>query len=268
MSLIQYPGEIPSNVTMTTISDLIPNTSYVVRVIAVNKVGSSSPSKEILFTTLKSGMCIKLLLLINNDCFFSAPKLSYFNVTALNGGRSLLLKWKLLYTGGSPVTSFNITLTSSNSLPITVSSIDLRSGSVTITGLEPSTSYTINVHIANAVGTRLNSVAITTSRGPPGKPTKPLVDNIKVNSVQLSFTLYSLGSEPLTNYIINVSNEQGTISQMKVPVTNQPSSGENISVTVQSLNSGSIYSFSVAGESHIGTGVFSDYSDVVRTGES
>lgn len=166
------------------------------------------------------------------------------------------------------MTSFNITLTSSNSLPITVSSIDLRSGSITITGLEPSTNYTINVHIGNVIGTRFNSVAITTSRGPPGKPTKPLVDNVKANSVQLSFTLYSLGSGPLTNYVINVSNEQGTVSQMRVPVTNQPSSGENISVTVQSLKSGSIYSFSIAGQSHVGTGQFSDYSNIVRTGKS
>ena len=166
------------------------------------------------------------------------------------------------------MTSFNITLTSSNSLPITVSSIDLRSGSITITGLEPSTNYSINVHIGNVIGTRFNSVAITTSRGPPGKPTKPLVDNVKANSVQLSFTLYSLGSGPLTNYVINVSNEQGTVSQMRVPVTNQPSSGENISVTVQSLKSGSIYSFSIAGQSHVGTGQFSDYSNIVRTGKS
>lgn len=60
MSLIQYPGQIPSNVTMTTISDLIPSTSYIVRVNAVNTVGSSSPSNEIHFTTLKSGMCVQL----------------------------------------------------------------------------------------------------------------------------------------------------------------------------------------------------------------
>ena len=41
--------------------------------------------------------------------FFSlAPMLSYFTVSALEGGRSVLLEWELAYDGGHQLTEFTV----------------------------------------------------------------------------------------------------------------------------------------------------------------
>ena len=37
-----------------------------------------------------------------------APTLSYFNATALEGGRSILLQWKIAFFGGSFITNFRV----------------------------------------------------------------------------------------------------------------------------------------------------------------
>ena len=34
--------------------------------------------------------------------------LSYFNVSALDGGRSVLLQWELAFTGGDGITEFRV----------------------------------------------------------------------------------------------------------------------------------------------------------------
>ena len=189
----------------------------------------------------------------------------HVNTTLLSGGRSILIVWELQYTGGSSVTSFNITLTSSN--VTIIREIDVGIGQLVIDGLEPNTSYMLMTQLANELGATVESLSIVTSRGGPDKPTKPVTDQISSNSVQLMFNISSIGSEPLTAYLVNVSNEQGIVLfNQKIPVTVQPRPGDVISLNVYELTGGKFYTFSVAADTDIGRSPFSEYSDIIRTG--
>ena len=210
-------------------------------------------------------MCCSLHLLL----FLSlpqAPKLSFFNVTTLDGGRSLLLSWSLQYTGGSVIDSFIITI-STNGVEVSQHNPDINNGRLIIDNLEPNTRYAVDVSINNLIGQTMESVDVTTMRGPPGKPTTPIITDTGMMHVTLRFSFPSIGSETIDNYIVNISNPKSGLVTVKVPVTRQPLLGENVTVMVTSLSKGASYSFSISGESVIGRGEFSDYSATVTTGK-
>lgn len=162
------------------------------------------------------------------------------------------------------MTSFSITLTSSD-ITLTVP-VNVSLERTQIKGLEPNTSYRVSIQLGNEFGITTEDIVIATSRGPPAKPSKPVIDHVLVNSVQLTFSINSIGSEPLTRYLVNVSNEQGQLIFVHTTsVITQPRPGDNISLTVNGLAGGSVYTFAVAGDTNIGTGSYSDYSDVITT---
>ena len=172
------------------------------------------------------------------------------------------MRWSLLYDGGSRVTSFNVTI---NGL-VTLFP-ELYTGSLIIANLEPLSVYEITSSIANLIGQSSESVTITTARGPPSQPTTPTVTDVGMTDVTLQFLFPSIGSEIINNYIVNVSNTESELVTVRVPVTRQPLPGENITILVTSLSKGQSYSFSIAAETEIGRGDFSNYTSTVTTGK-
>ena len=114
---------------------------------------------------------------------------------------------------------------------------------------------------------------ITTNRGPPSKPTKPVISDILIHSVQISFSIDSIGSEPIDYYLVNISNEDNEILQQSTIESNHShvlnvinnDGQQTVLLLITSLKSLSSYTFSVSAGGIIGNGLYSDYSDIITT---
>ena len=216
-------------------------------------------------------------------CLFiaTAPRFQHFNITALDGGRSLRFDWLLLYDGGEPVSVFTVIVTSPYATPTTFT-IDVgmaSEGSLLVPNLEPNISYGVQVSLGNTIDTSFTQYTTITSEGPPLKPTTPTINQVLMRSVQLSFNISSIGSEPVDHYTIRISTDRGaTVQRVMTLLSNHThvltslASGSgnrawSAVLLVTSLNTDSTYSFSVSAGGVAGDGPFSDYSEPATTGE-
>ena len=205
--------------------------------------------------------------------FFIVPQLVFFNVTSADNGRSFLFQWELKFTGGSPVTSFDIIITSPNSDQVRLSP-NISSNQLLYEGLEPNTQYFIQIEIENEIGTSFDNVTMTTKRGPPSRPLKPAISDIQIHSVHMSFTIASVGSETIDYYLVNISNgNREVLNQLRIESshdfvlssTQTDSNGQSVVLLISPLDSNTVYSFSVSAGGTRGNGMFSEHSDNITT---
>ena len=245
---------------MATVAGLDAGTSYSVVLYSVNDIGVSPlPSNAIVVTTAMSGMEVQIFYY----ClfYFLAPRLSTFVATPIDGGRTLLIEW-IVHTGGSPVTSFSINITSS--LTTQILTPDINAGRIIVYGLEPQTEYVVMFEVSNVIGSQEGSIdsPVMTPRGPPGKPTKPSVGSVSTSSVELMFQVPSKGSETIDYYLVNITSGDRMVQHR---VEADDDSDDGVTVLVDNLESGEQYYFKVAAGGVLGHGEFSDLSDSITT---
>ena len=175
------------------------------------------------------------------------------------------------------MTNFTVTITSLGMEQITfeLDVSESEQGSHLVTGLEPNIVYSVQTSIGNTVDTSLTNYSVTTARGPPSKPSKPVVGEPSIDSVEISFNVSSTGSESIDYYLVNISSA-GSASQVRINadhphVVSVMSDGttvksQSVVLLIDSLDGGSSYSFSVSAGGSLGSGPFSEYSDAIEIG--
>lgn len=146
------------------LSNLEPSTSYVVRVIATNGLGDSSPSA----TTTASTPAAPIVATVPGQV--SRPSLT--NITY----NSLRVNWVAPTTGGAPIIGYEIEVNPSGQ-QIYTRAVSGTARSVVLTGLGSDRSHSVRVRARNEVGFgRWSPSQATTTLPPP--PPAPSVDGV------------------------------------------------------------------------------------------
>ena len=141
------PQVITTNHLSVRLNNLKVSTSYEVQVSAVNSIGSGPFSDPVTFTTSTAGVP-------------STPEPpAYINDTST----TLIIEWKPPHSdGGAPLTKYCIYNGKTSTVFFCVSS---NSTNGTVTGLDVSTSYVLQLTACNAVGCSLPSATVTFTTG-------------------------------------------------------------------------------------------------------
>jgi len=138
--------------TSTTYSDtgLVAGTTYTYQVSAINSVGTGSPSNSAFATT-------------SDNTTATVPSAPTGLVAKSIGHSKVSLSWTVpSNNGGSPITEYQITISTDNSTFLTLATFGADSTTFTATGLHPHTTYYFQVFAINFVGTSLASNTATT----------------------------------------------------------------------------------------------------------
>ena len=224
-STLNVPG---ANATSTSITGLIPGTSYIFTVTATNANGTSDPSAP--------------------SASITAPSTPYAptQVTAVgNVNQSVTVSWTVPASSGSPITGYQVTPSPACSGCAGLVVSGASTSSATITGLTVGASYTFTVSATNALGTGpaslpSNSVIVPTT---PGAPTGVFGTSFANSQSVVSWTApASTGGLPISTY--NVTSSPG----------NKTCSTSTVSCTVTGLTDGTSYTFTVTATNALGTG--------------
>jgi hypothetical protein len=241
------PGGISATINQSTsgnitVSGLTPGTNYEFTVTATNSVGTSivsSPSPVI--TT--------------NPSEPNAPTIGV--ATTISSTSARVTFTAPAFNGGAAITSYRAT---SNPGGFTGSINQSGSGSITISGLRPGTSYSFTVIAINSVGTSLASSAsngITTNPSVPDAPTIGSPSTLGTSSAMIAFTAPTFnGGSAITSYIAtsNPGGLTGSVSQ----------SGSG-SIVVSGLSPGTSYTFTVKASNSVGSSIASSASTSIVT---
>ena len=174
------------------------------------------------------------------------------SVTATSGIGSASLSWTPPNNNGSAITSYTVTVSSSNNGSLgTVGTIS--DTSCNITGLTDGGIYTFSVTATNAAGTSTagtsNTISLAGLPGPPNITSTPAGDT----QVTVNWSGASSNGSPISGYSIQVFSGS---------LINTVTSGST-SVVVTGLTNGTSYTFSVAAVNGVGTGSYSSQSSPV-----
>lgn len=112
--------------------------------------------------------------------------------------------------------------------------------------------------------------------GPPGAPAKPVILGSNTSSATIQVTVPSLGSEPITYFLLDITENTIYSGQLSLsvdsdnvkPSTTSGTSSGAFELVITNLSSSYTYSFRVAAGGQLGRGEFSEYSDSVEIGKS
>jgi titin len=224
------------------INGLTNGTTYTIRLIATNSVGSSTASNSITVTP------------VSNSNVPSAPT----NLAGTSGNSSAIVSYTAP-TGynGPAVTSYGYTTTGING-PFTIFSVGTNP--VTVTGLTNGVQANIQLVAYNSVGQGALSNILYITPTPtvtvPSAPTDLALYSVTANSARISFTQNSNGGSAITSYnaYINGSGSPTSLPYQTSPVTLAGlTSGIVYNITLQAVNSvgnsplSSIFTFSTLG---------------------
>ena len=110
---LSVPQSIPSSMTSYVAADLVPGVSYSLTLHSSNLAGLSDPTPTLSHDTARGGEGTTGCPLYTHayicfHCLPAAPRLEFFTAESLGDGRSILLQWRLEYSGGEDITSFYI----------------------------------------------------------------------------------------------------------------------------------------------------------------
>jgi Fibronectin type III domain len=222
--------------TTCTISGLVNGTSYVVEVVAINEVGSSTPatSDAIVTTTVPS-----------------APT----PVSLVPGNRTITVSWSApSNNGGTEVTSYVATATDGNGTSFTCTTEAGLSSTCTISGLAVGSTYDVTIQARNVVGTSATARSgSTTTFTAPSAPV--IVSSVgDPNRVVLTWSApLQSGGLPVTSY--TASDGQG-----------HSCTTSTTSCTIRGLVNGRHYTFSVTATSAVGTSAARSFVSVAPLG--
>ncbi|CAG2170756.1 unnamed protein product, partial [Oppiella nova] len=203
--------QTPDNIPTTTVSQVIPKKKYEFRVIAINSVGRSEPSKPTQNTLIKD----------NNN----APTIDRTNLRDMAVDRGLPLKLETVVSGSSPKdiewkingeelddTNPNVNIkVRKNGVTLAIKSMDTPLEGV----------YTITAN--NSAGRDEVSFKVTIN-GPPGAPLPPFEVEPNENTLVLSCKPpVSNGGKPVSGYIFQkLDKSTGAIVQLANVLCIQP----------------------------------------------
>ena len=227
-----------SSATSTTVTGLANGTSYVFRVSAINAIGTGAPSSA--SAALVPG---------TTPAAPAAP-------TGTTGDGQVVLSWDLPANGGSPITDYVVQLSTTNGNSWTTVNDPITTSRVlTISGLTNGVGYVFRVAAVNAGGTGPFSAAsavLTPNSAPPAAtvPAAPAAPTGTAGNgqVALSWTAPSTGGSAITDYVVELSSNNGlswTIVSDGVSTAT--------STTVTGLTNGIGYRFRVSAVNGVGT---------------
>ena len=174
------------------------------------------------------------------------------SVTATSGIGSASLSWTPPNNNGSAITSYTVTVSSSNGGSLGTVGTFIGT-SCTVTGLTDGGIYTFSVTATNAAGTSTagtsNTISLAGLPGTPNITSTPAGDT----QVTVNWSGASSNGSPISGYSIQVFSGS---------LINTVTSGST-SVVVTGLTNGTSYTFSVAAVNGVGTGSYSSQSSPV-----
>jgi hypothetical protein len=215
------------------VGSLLSTSTYTFTVTATNSVGPGLPGTSNPVTPLAAPIAP------------GAPT----SLVATRGNTQVVLDWAPpLSDGGSPITSYTVTVSPSGSCtPATPTST-----TCTATGLTNGQPYTFMVHASNAVGPGPDASTSATPATVPGAPTSP-TSAVGANPGEIDVTFSapaSDGGSAITSY--TVTGDNGGSCTVTSPVGSGP-----FTCTVQNLSNVTLYTFTVTATNAVGTGVAS-----------
>jgi predicted RNA-binding protein with TRAM domain len=231
-------GADPVAGTSFTVTGLAPGAKYYFEVTAVNSAGEGAPSDIVSATT-------------------SGPPSAPPSLAANGGNQQVSLSWVApLSDGGSPVTGYNVYMSSSAASRGTELATVTSTG-YTVTGLTNGTKYFFRVTAVNALGEGPASaqVAVVPAiAAPPPPPVTPpsapgaLMVGVASAQVSLSWAPPSLtGGSPVTGYNVYMSTVPGAGGTRVASVT-------ATNYTATGLTNGTTYYFEVTAVNSAGEG--------------
>ncbi len=232
-------GTTPLTSTSTTVTGLAAGTKYYFEVTAVNSAGEGAPSNSASATT-------------------TGPPSAPAGLTGTAGDGQVALSWAPpTATGGSPVTGYNVYLsTTSGSRGTELGTV--TTPGYTATGLANGTKYYFRVTAVNALGEGPASAQVavvaglTTSAPPPplAPPSAPFALMVGVASAQVSLSWTAptaTGGSPVTGYNVYESTAPGAAGTKVASVT-------ATGYTATGLTNGTTYYFEVTAVNVAGEG--------------
>lgn len=223
-------GAVKPSATSYTISGLKNGTSYYVRVIAGNPVGSSPASARVSATP---------------RTVQSAPR----SAKVTPGNATITVRWAApSSSGGATRTAYIVQYSTNGTTWKTASSkVKPSATSYAITGLKNGTRYYVRVIAVNAAGQSAPSTRVSTT--PRTVPSKPRVTAAATATgrVTISWSAPSNGGAPITGYVI----QRYSGGKWRTVATVSASSR---SKTFTGLTVGSAYKYRVAAKNAAGTG--------------
>ena len=165
-----------------------------------------------------------------------------------------------LVNGGSTILTYTATSTPGS---ITATLTQAGSGTISVTGLSPTTSYTFTVIAHNAIGNSVassasNSITTSSSTTVPGAPTIGTATSTGTTTATLSFTAPgSNGGSTILTYV--ATSSPGSIS---VTLT-QAGSG---TISFTGLSATTSYTFTIIAHNAVGNSLASSASNSITTG--
>ncbi|GAA2738938.1 hypothetical protein GCM10009867_32800 [Pedococcus aerophilus] len=176
---------------------------------------------------------------------------------SITGSATVTWTAPVLPAGTSPITSYDIVVSSGGAITQTVTGIARTATSRTVTGLVTGRSYTFQVRANNLFGSGPLSAA-SNAVTPVGIPSAPTgVVAVRGNTTaSVSWTPGSDGGSPVTGWIVTVRT--GT-----TVVRTEPISGSTPSTVITGLTNGTAYNFRVQAVNANGTSALSTASNTV-----
>lgn len=223
------PGDISCTTTSTfcTITGLVNGTSYSVKVVSSNEVGSGTASN------IRSSI---------PNVAPAAPS----SVELVASPTKLLATWTApAPNGGTEILAYRATATPGNKFCEAMS----PSTSCEITGLVNGTGYTVSVSARNAhgLGAESSSSSSATPLDAPYSPNAPTV-TVGDEKLTLRWIAPGDGGSPILSYLVTDVNDPNISCTVSAPIT---------SCEIAGLENGTEYRFKVSAKNSIGDSLFS-----------
>ena len=217
---------------------LVASSSYIVRVIAVNAIGQSSPSD----TARAMTFATPVVQTVPGQV--SRPTISNIGQT------SMRVNWAAPNDGNSDITGYTVQYRIGGGSYVERSA-SASSRSRTLTGLSPGTTYTIRVFATNGIGpgSPSSTVTGTTSAADtvPGQVARPTISGITQTGMTVSWVAPDSGGRTITGYTVQYRIGTGSY-------TNRSVGGSVRSLALSGLSAGTTYNVRVFATNGIGSG--------------
>jgi titin len=237
-------GSTGSTTTTCTVTGLIAGDNYTFTVAAINAVGTGS------FSPASSALLVNAI-----------PGAPAAPSTSVASATSISITWTAPADTGTAITGYQINehnvTANTNGTNVCVGSTGSTTTTCTVTGLIAGDSYTFTVAAINSDGTGTFSAASTplVVNAVPGTPNTPTSSATGPTSISVTWSAPADTGTAITGYQINDTDTSSSANGTNVCAGSTGSTA--VTCTVNGLNTGDSYTFTVAAINAYGTGTFS-----------
>lgn len=235
------PSSITSSANtniITSLSGLLPNTTYHYRAVGTNSLGTVNGS-DLTFTTLAS---IAPIVTTNSATAISVSAANFNGTVNATGDTSTVtFEYGTTTSLGSSIAA----------TPNIVSGSNATSVSATVTGLSSNTTYYFRVKATNSLGTSLGNILSFTTL-PACYVVTQVANTISSTSANLAGSVDALGNTTTANFEYGLSTAYGS-SATATPSSITGSGYTMISETLSGLLPSTTYYYRAVGSNSIGT---------------